>query len=254
MGSDDPPGALDEVPPDAGDAVSTTNAESALLVGAFNGGFKRDAGAGGVLADGTVVSPLSSGFASAVIDRSGALTIGTWGSTAPGSVSSIVAVRQNLGMLVVDGRPTAAALAGPGDWGQILGTSPLVARSSLGVDGAGNVYYAAAEHALPADLAQALVAVGVQSAMQLDINPYWPILGIAPTPGASMASMLPGSTMGPDVFLEGWQRDFFTVLAKPSRACHLIFPGPSDVPGPAAATVLCGPRHIWHAKQPPLQQ
>lgn len=253
MGYDDPPGALSLVPPDAGDAVSGTNFEAQLLVGAFNGGFKQDAGAGGVMADGTTVSALSNGVASAVINAHGALSIGVWGAGLPGTIPAIVAVRQNLSLLVANGQPTAAALAGPGSWGSVLGPSPLVARSSLGVDGAGNVYYAASEHALPADLAEALSAVGVVRAMQLDINPYWPVLGIAAVPGGSMSSDLPGSTMGPDVFLQGWQRDFFTVIAKPSRSCQLTFPGPANVPGPAAATVTCVPRHVWTRKKPPLQ-
>ena len=253
MGYNDPPGALNLVPPDAGDAVSTTNAESQFLVGAFNGGFKADAGAGGVMADNTPVTSLVGGFASAVINAHGALAIGTWGRDVPGRIPAIVSVRQNLSMLVVGGQPTSQAAAGPAAWGSVLGPSPLVARSSLGVDAAGNVYYAASERALPIDLADALSSVGVQSAMQLDINPYWPVLGISAAPGATMASDLPGSTMGPNVFLQGWQRDFFTVIAKPSRSCQLTFPGPVNVAGPAAATVTCVPRHIWTSAQPPLQ-
>lgn len=253
MGSDDPPGALNLVPPDAGDAVSTTNDEAQILVGAFNGGFKADAGAGGVMVDNTVVTPLIAGLASAVINDHGGLSIDSWGTEAPARIATVTSVRQNLSMLVADDTPTATALAGPSAWGSVLGASPLVARSSLGVDRAGNVYYAAAEHALPADLARALSSLGVQSAMQLDINPYWPVLGIAASPGATMTSDLPGSAVGPAVFVQGWQRDFFTVLAKPSPPCRLTFPGPAHVAGPAAATVICGPRHIWNAMQPPLQ-
>ena len=53
----------------AGPAV--TGAERRRLLAAFNGGFKLAAGAGGYEQEGHVISPLRSGFASLVIDRSG---------------------------------------------------------------------------------------------------------------------------------------------------------------------------------------
>lgn len=251
MGSQDPPGALSLVPPDASNVVATTNDESALLVAAFNGGFKRDAGVGGVEADGTAVSPLLGGMASAVIDQRGRLSIGVWGQSAPPAVPRVLGVRQNLGLLVDDGRPTPAALAGPGAWGSTLGSDPAVARSGLGVNAAGDVFFAVSMHALPSDLAEAMVSVGAVRAMQLDINPYWVTLGTTPAPGGTLVSQIPGETNPATIFQTGWERDFFTVMARPSSACGLRFPGPLGVAGPAPATVSCGPRHLWIGSQPP---
>ena len=244
VGSEDPPGALSQVPPDAANAVATTNAESSIVVAAFNGGFKRDAGVGGVVADGTTVSPLLDGAARALIDGRGGLAIGAWGSIGIDPNDRLVSVRQNLPLLVDAGRPTSLALAGPGPWGSVLGPDPVVARSALGVDRAGNVYFAGSMHVLPADLAQVLASVGVERAMQLDMNPYWVTLGTTPTPGGTLISQIPGETNPAAIFQSGWTRDFFSVVARPPRSCHLRFPGPPGVPGPAAATVDCGPQHI----------
>ncbi|MEI8404295.1 MAG: hypothetical protein WCG96_03340 [Actinomycetes bacterium] len=244
LGSEDPPGGLSEVPPDASNAVATTNAESSLLVAGFNGGFKADAGAGGVEADGTTVRPLIPGVASALIDARGLLTIGAWGAVSLPTGDRLVSVRQNLSLLVDGGRPTATALSGPGPWGSVLGPDPVVARSALGVDAEGNAYFAGSMHVLPADLAQVLSSIGVVRAMQLDMNPYWVTLGTTPTPGGTLTSQIPGETNPATIFVSGWTRDFFTVMARPPRSCHLRFPGPPEVPGPAAATVVCGPQHL----------
>ena len=244
VGSEDPPGALSQVPPDASNAVATTNAESSLLVAAFNGGFKRDAGVGGVVADGTTVSPLIDGEASALIDGRGVLTIGPWGSIGIDPSRRLVSVRQNLPLLVDGGHPTSLALAGPGPWGSVLGPDPVVARSALGVNAAGDVFFAGSMHVLPADLAQVLSSVGVVRAMQFDMNPYWVTLGTTPNPGGSLVSQIPGETNPATIFQSGWTRDFFAVVARPPRSCHLRFPGPPGVPGPAAATVVCGPPHV----------
>ena len=244
VGSEDPPGALAQVPPDAGNVVARSNAESSLLVAAFNGGFKNDAGAGGVVADGVTVSTLLAGKASALLDGRGALAIGTWGSISVASGQRLVSVRQNLSLLVDRGQPTALALSGPGPWGSVLGSDPVVARSALGVDAAGNVYFAGSMHVLPADLAQVLASVGVVRALQLDMNPYWVTLGTTPSPGGTLLSRIPGETNPATIFQSGWTRDFFAVIARPPRSCHLRFPGPPGVPGPAAATVICGPAHI----------
>jgi len=65
----------------AGPAV--IGAERGRLLAAFNGGFKLGVGAGGYEQEGHVISPLGSGFASLVIDRSGRARIGIWGHGVP---------------------------------------------------------------------------------------------------------------------------------------------------------------------------
>lgn len=236
VGSTDPPGAAALVPVDAGTAVSA--AELGLLVAAFNGGFKRADAHGGMMVDGTVVSPLVTGAASAVINADGSLQIGAWNQSVPTSGERVSSVRQNLTLLVNGGEVQAAA-SNPSLWGAEIGGAST-ARSALGVDAAGNVFYIGSMHALPIELAQAMVSVGAVRAMQLDINPNWITLGSTANPGGPLSAAVPGQSHSPSIFTSGWTRDFFTVLAQPPRNCKLVFPAPPMVAAPNPPEVVCG--------------
>lgn len=242
VGSSDPPGALSLAPSDASNAVSGTSDEASLLVAAFNGGFKANAAAGGVEIDGRVVSTLLNGAASAVIDSDGTVHLGIWGHSFPAPGEQVIAVRQNLQLLVEGGAPTAAAANEP-IWGAVLGPNPIVARSALGTDAAGDVYFAGSMGTLPIDLANALVSAGATTGMQLDINPFWVTLGIASTPGGTLVGQVPGATHDPSIYLQGWERDFFTVLARPRPGCQLVFPTAAGVAAADPPSIRCGPVH-----------
>jgi hypothetical protein len=194
----------------AGPAV--TGAERAQLLAAFNGGFKLAAGVGGYMQEGRVLRPLRRGLASLVIDRSGQARIGVWGSGVPVPGEAVYSVRQNLPPLVLDGRPTTAA-AEWGLWGATLGGGAYVARSAVGQDAAGHLIYAASMSAVPADLASALASHGARIAMELDINPEWVQLDVARRPGGPLTAAIPGQDRAAGQYLEGWTRDFITVLA-----------------------------------------
>jgi hypothetical protein len=88
-----------------------------------------------------------------------------------------------------------------------------VARSALGENAAGDLIYAGAMSATPADLAAALVHAGARTAMELDINPEWVQLDVAPRPGRGLRAVIPGQVRPADQYLVGWTRDFITVLA-----------------------------------------
>jgi hypothetical protein len=118
---------------------------------------------------------------------------------------------------VLDGRPTAAA-ADWGLWGATLGGGANVARSAVGQDAAGHLIYAASMSAVPADLASALASRGARIAMELDINPEWVQLDVARRPGGPLTAAIPGQDRPADQYLEGWTRDFFTVLAASAAA------------------------------------
>ena len=77
----------------------------------------------------------------------------------------------------------------------------------------GDLLYAAAPSSLPSDLADALVAAGSTTAMELDINPSTVQLDTAATPGAPLVARIPGQTRPADQCQVGWIRDFITVLA-----------------------------------------
>ena len=196
----------------AGPAV--TGAERRQLLAAFNGGFKLSAGAGGYMQEGHVISALRPGFASLVIDRSGQARIGVWGRGLPAPGEAVYSVRQNLQLLVLNGRPTAAS-ADWTMWGATLGGGAYVARSAIGQGAAGDLMYAASMSAVPADLAAALAGHGARIAMELDINPEWVQLDAADRPGGALTAEIPGQYRPSDQYLAGWTRDFFAVLAPP---------------------------------------
>ncbi len=211
-GSEDP-GAAAAGLVKAGPAI--TGPERQHLLAAFNGGFKLSAGAGGYEQEGHVIAALRPGLASLVIDRSGQARIGVWGASVPAPGEAVYSVRQNLQPLVYGGHPTSAA-ADPGLWGATLGGGASVARSAVGQDSYGDLLYAGSISATPADLAAALAARGARIAMELDINPEWVQLDIAPYAGGPLTAAVPGQNRPASQFLTGWIRDFFTVLAAPS--------------------------------------
>ncbi len=210
IGSSDPPVNLATIPQDRGPAIAAD--EVPFLLAAFNGGFKMNAGQGGVEVDGQVVSPLMDGKASFVIDANGTAHIGVWGSALPTRGEQIESVRQNLPPLITGGAPNPT-VGTPADWGATVNSSMVVARSAAGEDAQGDIIYAGGMALLPADLSAALLAAGAVNAMQLDINPEWVQLDAAATAGAPLATQVPGQNRPADQYLAGWTRDFFAVMA-----------------------------------------
>jgi hypothetical protein len=210
VGSQDPPGGAtvlgSQAPPEI------TPPERAVLLGAFNGGFKASGHAGGVEIDGHVLTPLVAGMASLVIDTDGSARIGVWGATVPEPGESVASVRQNLPPLVSGSQPSPT-IASEFAWGDPLHENPVTARSAIGEDTAGDLVYAAGFHVLPVDMATALVQARVTVAMELDINPEWVQADMAPSPGGALTAMIPGQNQPADVYLAGWTRDFVTVDA-----------------------------------------
>jgi hypothetical protein len=186
-------------------------AEHRHLLAAFNGGFLLRSRAGGYEQEGHVFRALRHGLASLVIDRSGQARIGAWGVDVPAPGEAVYSVRQNLWLLVQDGRPTAEA-ARWYRWGGTIGHAEYVARSALGQDAAGDLIYAASMSTVPEDLARVLARSGARTAMELDINPEWVQLAIARAPGGSLRAPIPGQVRPVNQYLIGWTRDFITVL------------------------------------------
>lgn len=140
-----------------------------FLVSAFNGGFKWGDFDGGVIAfGGSYRSPVA-GEASLIAYSDGTYNVGAWGRDND-PAKQVVALRQNLGMLVDGGAPTPAA-SNSGAWGASV-AGVATARSAVGVDGNGALLWAGGRVS-PLDLANALVAAGAVRGMQMDINPDW---------------------------------------------------------------------------------
>jgi hypothetical protein len=232
VGSTDPP-AASLVPADAGPVVDWPSEGRAGVVAVFNGGFKQAAHAGGSAVDGLTLVPLERGLATIALDAVGHWAVGVWGRAGfPPRGFRPIALRQNLVPLVLGGRPTAAAASPQWEqWGSTIGNVPAIARSGLGEDAAGNlVYVATMTPVTPLRLAQALVAAGARTGMELDINPFWPIVGASFAPlhaAGPLPVQLPRSMHNPTIYeVGGWTRDFFVALAEPaSWTCHWTSPG-----------------------------
>ena len=231
-GYEDPPSNAGEVPVDAGPSIDWSNEGVAGVVAVFNGGFKKSAGAGGAVVDGVTLEPLVDGDMTIAINAAGHWSMGVWGSAGfPVKGFGAIAYRQNLGALILRGQLTPATNPADWDqWGSPLNNDPLTSRSGLGVDAKGNLLYAAAiGHVDVQQLALALQKVGAVTAMQLDINPFWPIVGASLTPLHSPGAFpvqLAYSAHNPTIYNTGWERDFFVALAEPGPwACFWSSPG-----------------------------
>jgi hypothetical protein len=204
--------------------VAPTAASS--LVAAFNGGFKMSDAHGGYFTEGRMVRPLVRGAASLVIYADGAVTVGAWGSDVT-MTPSVVAVRQNLFPLVVDGSPSARASTRT--WRVWGGTCPCGAgqhgtdhqwRSGLGVTADGALVYVVGPQLTPVQVADLLARAGAVRGMELDINPSWPVFAsFKPTAPGGLAAPSNGASLvhtylGPATFFNpAYARDFITMSA-----------------------------------------
>ena len=183
----------------------------ARLLATFNSGFYEKDGAGGFYTAHLLYHPMIDGLATVVRYSDGRVDVTTWtgGPTPPGDV---VMARQNLIMLVSGGRPTART-ADNSLWGITLGGVPAVWRTALGVTSAGDLVYAAAPDQTAASLAQIMVQLHCVRAMELDINPEWPIFVTYAARGAAGPSLfVPNPNQIPDRFLYSSTKDFFAVF------------------------------------------
>ena len=205
------------------------------LVAAFNGGFKLGDLPGGWYTDGRVNKALVPGQASVVVYRDGHLDVGEWGRQVE-LTPDVVSVRQNLGLLVDDGRPTPAATrasARPAGltraWARITpprASTPIAERAV----------------AIPATDPPQLVeaAAGAVRGMQLDINPTWTALVVydAAADGSVSGRRVMGTGGPAGLYLSPYARDFFAVLIRPTVA-----PGGTGTIGqPAVSVELAAPK------------
>ena len=138
------------------------------VVGTFNGAFKTQHGAYGMMVNHRVLIPPVKGGATVVVTDASAVGLGSWPQSDE-IPANIVSYRQNLDPLVEDGvaNPTGRRL-----WGwQIEGTSVMTQRTALCVTAAGHLYYAWGEEIDGPTLGKALRQAGCAYAMHLDMNP-----------------------------------------------------------------------------------
>jgi hypothetical protein len=184
------------------------------LLATFNSGFYEKDAAAGFYVNHTLYFPMVNGLATVVEYTNGSVDVVDWvGGPTPGP--TVVMARQNLPLLVTNHAATADT-AVPSDWGVTLGGVPAVWRTGLGIDDRGNLLYVAAPNQTAATLAQILVKLGAARAMELDINPEWPIFVTYGAPGAANPALfVPNPNQIPNRFLYSSTKDFFAVFQRP---------------------------------------
>ncbi len=196
-------------------------ADSTSLVSAFNAGFLMSAANGGYYTDDKTIIPLRTGAASFVVYKNGSFALGQWGSDVS-MTPSVVSVRQNLDLLVVNGQIVPAAYdANSSAWGATLGGGLYVWRSALGITANGALLYVGGPGLDIYNLANIMVHAGAVRAMELDINTDWvnfstyqPTTPNGPATPANGTELLAGMTGTPGRYFQPWwARDFITMSA-----------------------------------------
>lgn len=191
------------------------------LLSTFNSGFYEKDGAGGFYTNHTLYYPMINGLATVVEYTNGTYDVMNWeGGSTPGS--NVVMARQNLPLIVDNGQATPSTTNWT-NYGITLYGVPAVWRTAIGVDAKGNLIYATAASQLPSTLAQIMIHLGCVRAMQLDINPEWPIYNTYGGPGAASPTMdVPNPNQIAGRFLYYSTKDFFALYAR--------IPGQAQIP------------------------
>ncbi|MGW6194538.1 phosphodiester glycosidase family protein [Kribbella sp. NPDC055110] len=196
---------------------SVPTADRSALVATFNAGFKMNDSHGGWWTTKSAAVPLVDGRASVVILRDGSAQVGTWNRTVR-MTHDVVAVRQNLDPVIVDGRIVDGLTTNAnGRWGTVRSQFQYTWRSGIGTDAHGNLLYVAGNKLTLATLADAMHQAGIVQGMELDIHAAMVSFDIEqPGPdGAVTGKRLLDSMNSPtDRYLVDDQRDFFYVTAK----------------------------------------
>ncbi|NNN22051.1 MAG: hypothetical protein HKL80_08645 [Acidimicrobiales bacterium] len=192
------------------------------LVAAFNAGFRMQDAEGGYYNEGREVIPLRNGGASFVIYSNGTVNIGSWNSEVS-MKPNVVSVRQNLVLLVDNGKPAADLHSNDTSiWGATVGGTAYVWRSGVGVTANGALLYVAGPGLSITSLANLLIRAGAVRAMEFDINSDWVNYSVytpstpngvaSPSNGSLLLSGMAGGTSR--YFQTWWTRDFITMSAR----------------------------------------
>jgi Phosphodiester glycosidase len=213
------PGTEDPGPGNWGAPLDVPPGHRAGLLATFNSGFRIYASGGGFYLHGHYDGALVKGVASEVYYKDGRLAIGTWGRGRLHMGPDIAAVRQNLHLIVENGKvPAAVDQNVESSWGATLGGAYYVWRSGVGITASGRIIFVYGPSLDVRTLAELLKRAGCVSAMELDINPDWMSFmyylaknhPANPTP----VNLLPDQIQPPDRYYYPSNRDFTAVFAR----------------------------------------
>jgi len=185
------------------------------IVAAFNGGFRLRDGVGGYWYDGHQQAALRPGYASLVINRDGSMVVGQWG-TDVSMLPAVLVVRQNMLPLIAGGRSKASATDGPRKWGIANANRPTANRSALAELADGSFVFGFGHNVSAVALAEAMVAVGAQRAIMLDMNISWPTGFVYRHESGRIVGqrISPFVVRPPSSYLTRFRKDFVAVESK----------------------------------------
>jgi hypothetical protein len=197
------------------------------LVAAFNAGFYLRESQGGFYANGRYAKPMQNGAASLVIYRNGTANVGAWGRDVR-MTPDVVAVRQNLRLIVDDGHPVAGLTADTSNtWGATYGNTVLAWRSAVGVTKDGALLFGSGDGLSAVTLASIMQRAGAVRAMEMDINHVWVTFDTYKADpdspyGATSQALLPGMWYHPDRYLKLDERDFIAMFARAPSTLRMV--------------------------------
>ena len=184
------------------------------LLAVFNSGFKSKDSIAGFAVNGHVYTSFTSDIGTLLGFDNGNVDIRSWSGGSP--KDRVVFARQNLPLIVEDGKPNPSLSTNGAEWGWTLGNAVRVWRSGVGVDDHGNIIYVAAPEQTVMSLASSLIRAGAVRGLEFDINTAWPTFNYFNAAGGkSPVKFLPNPQYpGETRYLVPDDRDFFAVYTR----------------------------------------
>lgn len=198
------------------------------MVAAFNGGFQLSDGAGGYYYLGETVKEMQDGLGTVVIYKDGTMKVGSYGRDVTVG-PDVVAVRQNLQPLIDNGQSQASPDDSSRRWGIADKGSSYAKRSAVGQLADGSIVFGYGSGITASQLADAMVAVGVQQAVALDMNISWPTGYYYTREGGEVVGhrIQPDIVREPDTYLDSFKKDFFVAESRVPLSPGAASPTPS---------------------------
>lgn len=142
------------------------------LLAAWNGGWQGTYDNFGMYADGKEYKPMANGLATIVVMRDGTIKMGEWGRDFSERTDDMVAMRQNVILMIDKGKTSKRINEGNDTWGYVYVNSreDITWRSAVGLTKNGDLLVATGESVSAQTFARGLLAAGAEIAMPLDNN------------------------------------------------------------------------------------
>ncbi|CAB4613774.1 unannotated protein [freshwater metagenome] len=182
------------------------------LIASFNGGFRFEHNPGGYFTEGKTIQKLVKGYATFGIRADGTSHVGVWGEDMHED-DTWTSLRQNLPPLIADGKSVYKQYDKV-DWGKDFDNKVYNFRSAVCTRTDGMIMFVAVGKVNISMLADSLIVLGCDTAMELDINGTWPhFAGYYDFGKKSRRGFTIDTRMGdPDRHLNGSTKDFFALF------------------------------------------